>query len=84
MNNNGNTEKRIKELFSKILKVPANKIYDDLTPNNVKNWDSLNHLSLICSFEEEFLIDIEPEEIIEMYKNYKTIKSIVFDKITPQ
>jgi acyl carrier protein len=81
INENKTRKKTVDELFTKILKIPISEISENLTPNNVKNWDSLNHLNLICFFEEEFLIDIEPEEIIEMYKDYKTFKSIVYKKV---
>jgi len=74
-------ENRIKELFSTLLKIPLDKISDDLSPDKAEGWDSLNHLTLISAFEEEFSIEIEPEEIIEMNKDYKTIKSIIMNKL---
>ena len=74
-------ENKIKELFATILKISINQISDDLIPDKVEEWDSLNHLNLISSFEEEFSIEIEPEEILEMNKDYKTFKSIILKKI---
>lgn len=74
-------KENIRALFSLLLKIPENEISDDLSPDNVEKWDSLNHLVLISAFEEEFSIDIEPEEIIEMNKDYKTFKSIILKKI---
>lgn len=59
-------ENRIKELFSTLLKIPANEISDDLSPDKAETWDSLNHLTMISAFEEEFSIEIEPEKIIEI------------------
>ena len=32
----------------------------------VKNWDSLNHLHLIISLEQEFGIDFHEDEIVKM------------------
>ncbi|MHA1749057.1 MAG: phosphopantetheine-binding protein [Promethearchaeota archaeon] len=77
-------ENKIKELFATILKIPLNRISDNLSPDQVEEWDSLNHLNLISSFEEEFSIEIEPEEIIEMNKNYKTLKTIILKKLDKQ
>ncbi len=74
-------ENRIKELFSTLLKIPTKKISDDLSPDKVESWDSLNHLNMILAFEEEFSIEIEPEEIFEMNKDYKTFKAIVMNKL---
>lgn len=76
-----NLENKIKELFATVLKIPLNKISDDLSPDKVEEWDSLNHLYLISSFEEEFSVEIEPEEIKEMNKDYETLKSIILKKI---
>ena len=67
-------DRRIDELVSKILKMPLAEISRDMTPESVKDWDSLNHLVLVVALEEEFVIDIEPEEIIEMYKGYYIFK----------
>ena len=74
-------ENKIKELFATVLKIPLNKISDDLSPGKVEEWDSLDHLNLISSFEEEFSVEIEPEEIKEMNKDYETFKSIILKKI---
>tara|TARA_B100002003_G_C13694420_1_gene349718 strand:+ start:30 stop:287 length:258 start_codon:yes stop_codon:yes gene_type:complete len=76
-----NEENSIKGLFSKILKVPVSEISENLDPDKIGTWDSLNHLTLISSFEEEFSIDIEPEEMIAMYQNYKVFKSIILRKL---
>ncbi len=74
-------ENKIKELFATVLKIPLNKISDDLSPDKAEEWDSLDHLNLISSFEEEFSVEIEPEEIKEMNKDYETFKSIILKKI---
>lgn len=74
-------ENKIKELFAAILNIPLNRISDNLSPDQVEEWDSLNHLNLISAYEEEFSIEIEPEEIIEMNKDYKTFRSIILKKI---
>lgn len=76
-----NLENKIKELFATVLKIPLNKISGGLSPDKVEEWDSLNHLNLISSFEEEFSVEIEPEEIKEMNKDYETFKSIILKKI---
>ena len=81
MKTNDENDRRIDELVSRILKVPLDVISKDMTPRNMEDWDSLNHLTLIAALEEEFSIDIEPEEIIEMYKGYDILKLIVLKKL---
>ena len=38
----------------------------DASQKNCERWDSLHHLSLASELEEEFDIELEPEEIAEM------------------
>lgn len=73
-------ENKIKELFATILKIPLNRISDNLSPDQVEEWDSLNHLVLISAVEEEFSIEIDPEEIIKMNKDFETFRSIILKK----
>ena len=73
-------EKEVRDLFATILQLTPDEINDDSTPKTVKTWDSLNHLNLIVAFEEEFSIDIEPEEIKGMMESFKKFKSIILQK----
>ena len=41
-------------------------ILKDLNYGDFKNWDSLNHLHLIISLEQEFGIDFHEDEIVKM------------------
>lgn len=74
-------EKEIRDLFATILQIAPDEINDDSTPNTVKTWDSLNHLNLIVAFEEEFSIDIEPEEIKGMMGSFKQFKAVILQKV---
>ena len=75
-----NKRQVIKEHFALILQINKEDINCDSTPSTINNWDSLNHLNLIASFEDEFLIDIEPEEIAEMMIDYQTFEKIIMHK----
>ena len=74
-------EQKIKQLFADVLQVSIDQILESTTPDNLEEWDSLNHLNLIATFEEEFSIDIEPEEIPEMMENYSAFKLLIMKKI---
>ena len=41
-------------------------ISTDASQKNCPRWDSLRHLTLASELEEEFDIELEPEEIAEM------------------
>ena len=76
-----NKRKIIKEHFALILQINKEDVDYNSTPGTINSWDSLNHLNLIASFEDEFLIDIEPEEIAEMMIDYQNFEKIILDKI---
>ena len=74
-------EEKIKQLFADVLQVSIDQISDSTTPDRLTEWDSLNHLNLIATFEEEFSIDIEPEDISKMMESYPAFKSFIQNKI---
>lgn len=68
---------RIRELFATLLQVPPERIDDRTTPAALERWDSVQHLIVVAGFEEEFGLDLDPEEAVEMYKDFATFKSIL-------
>ncbi len=74
-------EEKIKELFAVVLQISDSEIEDTSTPDSLDSWDSLNHLNLIAAFEEEFSIDIEPEEIPGMMENFTKFKTVIMQKM---
>jgi len=75
------SEEKIKELFATVLQVPQVEITYESTPDTIVQWDSLNHLNLIATFEDELSIDIEPEEMQEMMENFKKFKTVILQKV---
>ena len=49
--------------------------------DNCDNWDSLHHINLISGLEEEFNIEIEPEEIADM-KSFAKVNEIIEKKLS--
>jgi acyl carrier protein len=74
-------EDKIKELFAVVLKEQAMTITDDTRPATLARWDSLQHLILVSSFEEEFEVDIDPVEVAEMFENFGAFKRIILAKL---
>lgn len=74
-------EDRIRELFATILQVDPGRIHDDSEPSTLDRWDSMQHLILVSGFEEEFGVDIDPEEAVAMYANFATFKKTVMQKM---
>ena len=73
-------EDRIKSVMAAVFEVPVDDITDEASPDNIASWDSLKHMNLIVALEEEFGVQFEGDEIVEMI-NYALIKLIISKKI---
>ena len=65
-----------KEIFSESLQVPLENFNEDLAYNEIPEWDSIGHMSLISSLEEKFKITFESDDIIE-FSSFKKGKEIL-------
>lgn len=72
-------EDRLKKVFSNVFDIPVGNIDDNLSPDTVDEWDSLNHTNLVIALEQEFGVTFSPDEIIEMM-NVELINIIIRDK----
>ena len=75
-----NINERIKNIISIVMDVPLNKIDENASSDNIINWDSLKHINLVISLEEEFELEFSEDQIPELnsYLNIKkTIQSIM-------
>lgn len=71
----------IRELFAALLRVPVTRIDDHARPATIETWDSMQHLMLVSGFEEEFSIDVDPEEAVDMYESFAAFRRIVLAKL---
>ena len=72
---------RMRELFATLLQVDPDAIHDRTRPATVERWDSMQHLILVSGFEEEFGIDVDPREAVDMYEGFAAFKRIVMSKL---
>lgn len=69
---------RLVKIMEEILNEKINNLNDDdIIPENLENWDSLKHLSLVTALEDEFTIVLEPNEIILMNQGIKYIIDVL-------
>ncbi len=54
---------RIKRVMAQTFHVDGARIGDDVSPANLKEWDSLLHMNLIVALEEEFAVEF-PERVL--------------------
>lgn len=69
-------ESRYKKAFAKSLSLDEVKIDDKLKYNDIPEWDSIGHMTLISELESEFEISMETDDIID-FSSYKKGKEIL-------
>jgi acyl carrier protein len=54
---------KLVEIVAELLDLEPALVKEELTPEDVEFWDSLNHLRLMTAVEEEFKIKLSMQEI---------------------
>lgn len=54
---------KLAELVAELFDLDPNAVGDELTPEDVELWDSLNHLRLVTAVEQEFGIKLSTADI---------------------
>lgn len=75
------TVKKYIEIFQNSLNVEADKINENLKYNEIEEWDSIAHMTLIAGLEEEFKITFETDDIIDFSSFKKGIEVLKKYKI---
>jgi acyl carrier protein len=58
-------EQKIAKIFQDIFGMPPDQFNDSCSMENMKEWDSVTHMTLVLALEESFGVEISPEEIAE-------------------
>ena len=61
-----NTDKKLKNILTKILLIDETKISDNMSRKNVKEWDSMAHLMLVSEIESVFEVTLDDDDIMEI------------------
>lgn len=67
-------------LLASVLGVPAEDIPPEAAPGIIEKWDSLKHMTLIVTLEEEFDIRFSDDQLTDML-SLELIIHIVAEKI---
>ena len=62
------------EIFQKSLNVTAEKVNKNLKYNEIDEWDSIGHMTLVAALEEEYKITFETDDIIDFSSFEKGIE----------
>jgi|LSQX01.1.fsa_nt_gb acyl carrier protein len=69
---------QVRSVFSKVFDIDIEGLSNDqITPDKVYSWDSMNHLNFALSLEDKFNAEFSPEDIAEMYKGLGHVISVI-------
>lgn len=74
------TEK-LTEVFHDVFDDETIILHNDLTADDVENWDSLSHMNLIIAIEIAFDIEFSQSEVIS-FANVGELKQAIFQKLS--
>ena len=72
-------EDRTKNVMSAVFEISTGEINDKSSPDNIISWDSIKHMNLVVALEEEFDIQFNDSEIVEL-QNLSLIINIIGEK----
>jgi acyl carrier protein len=67
---------KYKKAFIDGLSIEAKKVNDDLKYNDIPEWDSIGHMTLISNLEETFKVTLETDDIVD-FSSFKKGKEIL-------
>ncbi len=70
----------LKELVSEVLGVPIGQVSDDMTPDDVDEWDSLSHINLVFALQMQYGVSFDPADVPAMYTSVGEIRSVLAAK----
>tara|TARA_B100000035_G_C20730006_1_gene435086 strand:- start:228 stop:467 length:240 start_codon:yes stop_codon:yes gene_type:complete len=67
---------KYKKAFVEGLSVEESKINDNLKYNDIPEWDSIGHMTLMSNLEEAFKVTLETDDIVD-FSSFKKGKEIL-------
>ena len=72
---------KLNQILSEVFRLKAEDIHDNLKMKDIEKWDSLTHMDLVTSIEDELQIELSMDDIMSM-KDIKTIRLVVQKKLS--
>ena len=70
---------QLSSIFHRVFRRPVQK-GNDVSVDDVEEWDSLTHIKLVMELESQFGMTIGPDEILALYSDTRTIRRFVIDR----
>ena len=74
-------KQKYQEIFVKSLSIKENQFSNELKYNEIPEWDSIGHMTLMSSLEDGFEISIETDDIVDFSSFKKGIQILKKYKI---
>jgi len=59
-------DERVRTIVATLFNVPVEDIGPQSSPETIENWDSMGHLMLTLELEQQFGVQIPPEDVEKM------------------
>jgi len=66
--------KKYSEIFKTALNIDNSKLGENLKYNEIDEWDSIAHMTLVAALEEEYKISFETDDIVDFSSFKKGIE----------
>ena len=63
-------KKKYKKVFIESLAINSEAFNEDIKYNDIPEWDSIGHMTLMSGLEDAFKISLETDDVIE-FSSYK-------------
>ena len=68
--------KKLNNILCEVFRLKGNELDDKLTMEDIESWDSLTHMDLVTSIEDELNIQLSMDDIMNM-TDIGTVRAIV-------
>jgi len=76
-----NNKQKYQNIFIKSLLIKTGKFNENIKYNEIPEWDSIGHMTLMSSLEEGFGITMETDDIIDFGSFKKGLEILVKYKV---
>lgn len=71
----------IEQIFREVMELDeTEELYDDMSADNLEEWDSLASMSLVIQLEKKFAIKFDFDDVIQM-DSLGSVKRVVMGKV---
>tara|TARA_A100001388_G_C28646012_1_gene439527 strand:+ start:601 stop:837 length:237 start_codon:yes stop_codon:yes gene_type:complete len=67
---------KYKKVFTEALSIDQSKFDDKVKYNDIPEWDSIGHMTLISELEENFSISIDTDDVVD-FSSFEVGKKIL-------